>query len=101
VPGWLSLRARGDGTFFSITRDSLGVTVGPGGMTSTGATTEQDQQIELHGRAFVEADVLSFFEFVPALWAGFDYVSISGSTSATTATSTVPVFGVGVRRDTL
>jgi hypothetical protein len=100
VPGWVGMRLRGDGTYFTITRDTLAVAISQTGNTSTShPATEQDQQLELHGRVFLDADVLSFAQFVPAIWGGVDFVSLSGPTNS--ATSAVPVFGIGIVRGAL
>ena len=97
VPGWVGLRLRGDGSYFTITRDTSGATITQtGGVTVTKQNTEQDQQAELHGRAFLDADILSFAHFVPAIWGGVDYTSISGP--ANNSSSTLPVFGIGIVR---
>jgi hypothetical protein len=100
VPGWIGVRLRGDGNLFTITRDTSGVAISGNGSTSLSQLpTEHDQQVELHGRVFLDADVLSFAQFVPALWAGVDYTSVSGTVDS--STSIVPVFGIGVIRNSM
>ena len=65
VPGWIGMRLRGDGNYFTITRDISGATIADQRQACVDApvTTEQDQQLELHGRFFLDADVLSFAQF--------------------------------------
>jgi hypothetical protein len=100
VPGWIGMRLRGDGNYFTITQDLSGATISTNGtLTSNAVITQQDQQLELHGRFFLDADVLSFAQFVPSLWGGVDYVSLTGPN--TSSTSTVPVVGIGIIRQAL
>jgi hypothetical protein len=97
VPGWIGMRVRGDGSYFTITRDTSGATITTkGSITVSQQDTEHDEQLELHGRVFVDADALSFAQFVPAIWGGFDFVSVSGP--ANNSSSTLPVFGIGIVR---
>lgn len=95
VPQILGARMRAESSFFSITREQLSV-AGSGGALSTSSTVEQEQQIEVHTRAFLDAEVASFGGFVPALFAGLDYIGIQGS--ATTLSSAIPMLGAGITR---
>jgi hypothetical protein len=100
LPGWLGMRVRADGSYFTITRDTSGVQIaGSGAVTTSQQATEQDQQAELHGRLFLDADILSFAQFVPSVWGGFDYVGVSGP--ANSSSSTLPVVGIGIVRHTM
>jgi hypothetical protein len=100
VPGWIGMRLRGDGNYFTITQDVSGASIATSGMLSSApVVTQQEQQLELHGRFFLDADVLSFAQFVPSLWGGVDYVSLTGP--STSSSSTVPVLGIGVIRTAL
>jgi len=94
------MRLRGDGNYFTITQDVSGASIATSGMLSSApVVTQQEQQLELHGRFFLDADVLSFAQFVPSLWGGVDYVSLTGP--STSSSSTVPVLGIGVIRTAL
>ena len=100
LPGWIGMRLRCDGTYFTITRDTGGATITTNGsVTISQQDTEHDQQLELHGRMFLDADVLSFAQFVPSIWGGFDFVSVSGP--ANNSSSTLPVLGIGIVRNAL
>src|ERR1700677_4479036 len=100
VPGWIGIRLRGDGNIFTITQDVSGATIATNGMlTAAPVSTQQEQQLELHGRFFLDADVISFARFVPSIWGGVDYVSLTGATSS--SYSAVPVVGIGVIRASL
>jgi hypothetical protein len=93
APGWLGLRGRASGDYFRITRDELSFVAGA---TPT-VTPTREQQIEAHGRLFVDLDVLSFGGFVPAAWLGADLLSIQGAPTGA-ASALVPVLGVGIVR---
>ncbi len=98
VPAFFGVRASLTSTYFSITREDLTVDV-TSGRISSAVTVNQDRQIEVHGRLFLDADVASVNGFVPALWGGVDYLSIQGnSASLTDVSSAIPVLGVGIVR---
>jgi len=95
VPGWFGVRLRAESTHFNITREQLSFTSAGGGVTSS--SVEIDQQLEVHGRVFVDADVASYFGFVPAIFLGLDYLGIQGS--ATSSSTVVPSVGIGIVRE--
>lgn len=96
VPKIVGLRLRGDATYFRITREELTASIGAGSVT-TSSTVDQQQQIEVHGRLFLDADVISFGGFIPALFGGVDYIGIQGT--STTTSATVPLVGAGIVRE--
>jgi hypothetical protein len=94
LPDILSLRLRGDASFFKLTRDRFSVTAGS-------TTTVADEmlvlsQTEVRTRAFVDIDAAEVLGFRPTLHAGADYYRLSGSEGDTS--SFVPLAGVGVLR---
>lgn len=95
VPQILGLRLRADSTYFMITRESLTASGGPGNVTTT-AVSEQQQQLDLHARLFLDADIAMFAGFVPALFGGLDYLGVQGSVTSTS--ELIPVLGVGIVR---
>ncbi len=95
VPQILGIRVRADGAYFQITRQQLSVAA-TGGALTTSSSVEQQQQIEAHGRIFVDADVAALGGFVPAAFGGLDFIGISGS--ATSTSVAIPVLGLGVVR---
>ena len=68
VPGTFGVRLRAESTYFRITREQLSFTPAGGGVTST--SVELEQQIEVHGRLFLDADIASYRGFVPAIFLG-------------------------------
>jgi hypothetical protein len=92
VPEWVSVRARGDLTYFRITRDDAVTTVARGTTLTTTSTSEYEQ-LEVLLRGFVDLDVLGFFMFRPSLHGGVNIVKVGDQTA------TVPVFGLGLRRE--
>ncbi len=96
VPKIVGMRLRGDSTYFRITREELTASIGAGSVT-TSSTVDQQQQIEVHGRLFLDADVISFGGFIPALFGGVDYIGIQGT--STTTSATVPLVGAGIARE--
>jgi hypothetical protein len=97
VPSILAARVRVDAQRFSITRDGTNVT-GVAGMITSSSPSEEANQTEMQARLFLDAEVARFASFVPALNAGFDYFALDSSSSH--RSTLVPVFGIGVRRDT-
>ncbi len=97
VPQIVGIRLRADSTYFRITREQLTATSSAGTLT-TATSVEQQEQIEFHGRFFLDADVASFGGFVPAVFAGLDYIGTSGSATSTSAA--IPLLGVGIVRQT-
>jgi hypothetical protein len=95
VPQIVGARLRAESTYFSITREQLSVVGSGGGLTTTSAV-EQQQQLEVHGRLFLDADVASLGGFVPALFGGLDYIGIQGT--ATSISDVIPILGVGIVR---
>ncbi len=94
LPDTLSLRLRGDASFFKLTRDRFSVTAG-----STTAIADEMlvlSQTEVRTRAFVDIDAAEVFGFRPTLHAGADYFRLSGPEGETT--SFVPLAGAGVLR---
>jgi len=95
VPQILGVRLRADGAYFQITRQQLAVASTGGALTTT-SSVEQQQQLEVHGRIFVDADIAALGGFVPAAFGGLDFLGISGS--ATSTSVAIPVLGLGVVR---
>ncbi len=95
VPKILAARVQSDAKYFRITRDSLGVSVGAGGLAISQVSVES-HQLEISSRAFLELDQKLFGVFVPGLTAGLDYVSLVPETGPAHSTL-VPTFGVGLR----
>jgi hypothetical protein len=95
VPQLLGARLKLESTYFNITREELSA-VSTMGQLSTTSTVNQDQQLEFHGRLFLDADVASFAGFVPAVFAGLDYLGIQGNT--TTISQAIPLVGIGFVR---
>jgi hypothetical protein len=94
APEALSFRARLDASFFSITRDDLAVRldqIGTIGVTSSQTTL---RQIDASARVFVDIDALAVFGIWPAAFVGVDYFRLRSS--AGTASSIVPVAGIGI-----
>ncbi len=92
----LALRGLVDFSRFRITRDDLVVRVTATAM-ATGAAVAMDQT-ELSARLLIDVDALAFGGFVPAAFAGLEWVALdapSGSTS-----TLVPVFGLELVRTT-
>ncbi len=96
VPKIIGVRLRGHSVYFSITREELDASVG-GGTVTTSSTVDQQQQIEVHGRLFLDADVASFGGFIPAVFGGLDYIGIQGT--STTTSATLPIIGAGITRE--
>jgi hypothetical protein len=94
LPDALSLRLRGDASYFKLTRDRFSVTAGS-------TTTIADEmlvlsQSEVRTRAFVDIDAAEVLGFRPTLHAGADYYRLSGTEGD--SSSLVPLAGVGVLR---
>jgi hypothetical protein len=98
VPAFLGVRASAQFLYFSITREDLSVAASNGALSSN-VTVNRDAQLEVHGRLFFDADVLSVNGFVPALFGGLDYLSVQGtSSSVTNVSAAIPVLGIGIAK---
>jgi hypothetical protein len=98
VPRIVGVRLRGESTYFSITREELAAAIsGSGGPLTTSSTVDREQQLELHGRMFVDADIASIAGFVPAVFGGIDYIGIQGTTTSTS--TAIPLLGAGIVRN--
>jgi len=92
VPRYLAVRAVSDAAFFHLTSDALTFSAPTGGKATTTLTASTAFQAEVTGRLFLDLDVARVLGFVPALWAGFDYVNEQ------TGTAAVPSGGIGIFR---
>lgn len=93
-PDILSLRLAVDGNYLGITRSRQDYVFGQ--TPPSGATESQVTQVELFTRGYVDLDVLRIFDVVrPSLQGGVNLVVVDGASVAT------PIFGVGLRRETL
>jgi hypothetical protein len=99
LPSIVSARAHVEAQYFTLTREELSFKANTVGATSGGITLTTQVQLFASGRAFVDADVLSFGGFVPALWAGADYTYLAAPQGE--RSTTVPVLGVGIVRPRL
>src|SRR5690606_27203466 len=95
-PRYVALRIRGDGTRYSVSRQSETLLFTAGG-NSVIQTSDTSVVTEIHGRAFLDAEVARFFGFVPGLFGGLDYLSVDSSSDGVVSAVT-PVFGAGVRQ---
>jgi hypothetical protein len=95
IPGILGVRARVDATRFSITRDDQVFSVGETIVNQT--TTTSATQIDLNSRLFIDLDALGFLGFLPSAHVGLDVYQQSAD--GQTITTTVPLLGVGLRRE--
>jgi hypothetical protein len=96
VPAIFGARVRAESTYFSITREQLTVASKASGSLGTTASVEQEQQLEVHARLFLDADIASLSGFVPAVFGGLDYLNIQGS--ATGTSTVIPSLGIGIVR---
>lgn len=99
VPRILSFRARGDFNFFDMRRADQAVTFSLGKVTAAEQGVTDISQTEIFARAFLDADIARFFGFVPAIHAGANVFIISSNGQSTS--DTIPVFGIGIRREAL
>jgi len=97
VPQIIGARLRAETIYFDLTREALSY-VNSGGVQTTTSSVEVQQQLEVHSRLFLDADIASFAGFVPAVFGGLDYLGIQGSSTSTSAL--IPVLGVGIVRTT-
>jgi hypothetical protein len=95
-PGAVSLRARVDAMIFAITHDAYFFDLSRQVTTTTDA--HRSTQLDAFGRAFVDVDALSFGGFVPGAHVGLDLERAS-TDGLPTATTWVPMIGVGIRRE--
>ena len=95
-PGSLSLRGRLDAMVFGITHDAYFFDLSK----QVTATTDSHRSTQIDGqsRLFVDLDALSFAGFVPGAHLGLDLFRAS-TDGEPTATSWVPMVGVGIRRE--
>jgi len=91
-PERLALRSVAEGAVFYLTSDALVFSAPTGGKATTSVSTSNAFQAELSGRVFIDVDIARVLGFVPAVWAGLDYVNEQ------TGTATVPSAGIGVFR---
>lgn len=96
VPRILGARVRAESVYFNLTREQLIASQTGVGPVTTSSTVERQQQLEVHARAFLDADVAEIAGFVPAVWGGLDYIGAQGS--ATTLSEVFPLVGVGIVR---
>jgi len=93
-PRFLVGRLRSDLEWYKLSTTSLRQNVIEG--TVTPATTEVSQ-LEVDSRAFIDLEFARFGGFVPGLNGGLTYLQVSGA--GPTATSLMPVFALGIRRE--
>lgn len=93
LPPVFSLRASIDFDYLSITRTREITTIGPSGLGAAVSKTSV-KQFELFARGFVDVDYLQFFSFRPVVHGGANIIGAEGDTTV------VPVFGVGMRKET-
>lgn len=91
-PGVLSFRVSGDFDYLSITKAKEVSSVGPGGLTTTISETGV-RQAELFARAYADVDRLELVGFRPVVHGGANVVNVDSQTAV------IPVFGVGIRRE--
>ncbi|HVY32478.1 MAG TPA: hypothetical protein VHB79_38335 [Polyangiaceae bacterium] len=92
VPGVLGARVRGDIDYYKLTIDRLVFDF----MGQPVVEQPQASQLEASARLFVDLDVASFGGFVPAAFAGIDYLARSGA--GPDVTTSTPSFGLGLMR---
>lgn len=97
-PGLVSFRLRADALLMSLSRTDTTTTLTGAGVPSA-ATASSATQLEVYGRGYVVVDALGFLGFFPAVHAGANYVALTSGGSGDSVF--VPVFGVGVRRETM
>jgi hypothetical protein len=91
VPRILSLRLRGTGEYFELSRSTLTVSGGDFSLRN-----EEASQWQARLRLLFDIDVAAFGGFVPAVWTGVEALSQSGR--GPDVSSTVAVVGVGLAR---
>lgn len=99
IPRILSLRVRADLNHFDMRRADQAVTYSLGKVTAAEQGVTEISQTEIFARGFLDADIARFFGFVPAIHAGANVFIISSNGAS--ANDTVPVFGIGIRREAL
>jgi hypothetical protein len=92
VPGVLGARARADLDYYHLTIDRLTFDF----VGQPVLAQPQASQLEASGRIFLDLDLASFAGFVPAAFAGLDYLSRTGA--GPDVHSSTPSFGVGLMR---
>lgn len=91
-PSVFSLRLAADVDYLSITRAREVSTLGPNGLAATISETSL-RQIELFARGYVDLDILELLSFRPVIHGGTNVISVGGDMAV------VPVFGIGIRRE--
>lgn len=92
VPGVLGARVRGGLDYYKLTIDRLVFDF----MGQPVIEQPQATQLEASARLFVDVDAASFGGFVPAAFAGIDYLARSGA--GPDVVSSTPSFGLGLMR---
>lgn len=92
VPGVVGARVRGGLDYYKLTIDRLVFDF----MGQPTIEQPQASQLEASARLFVDLDVASFGGFVPAAFAGIDYLARSGAGPDVTAS--IPSLGLGLMR---
>ena len=93
----LSLRLKLDVKQYEVTRDNQLLSIGLGQMPTQASELQATTYLELRSRLFIDADILSFEGFVPALFVGLDVIEISSELGTTQ--SNIPVFGIDLGID--
>jgi hypothetical protein len=91
-PEYLALRGVTEAALFYLTSDALTFSAPTGGKATTTVSASNAFQAEMSGRLFIDLDIARVLGFVPAVWAGFDYVDEQMGTAA------VPSGGIGIFR---
>jgi hypothetical protein len=81
-----------EAALFYLTSDALTFSAPTGGKATTTVSASNAFQAEMSGRLFIDLDIARVLGFVPAVWAGFDYVDEQMGTAA------VPSGGIGIFR---
>jgi hypothetical protein len=97
LPSVLSIRARFDYQRSAVRRDDQAITFSLGQVTRASQGVIELDQTEFFTRGFVDFEIARFFGFLPSVHAGLNTFLLSGD-SGSTSTS-VPVFGAGIRRE--
>jgi hypothetical protein len=92
----ISLRGQAELKGFTMTREELAFAANYTGGSSLGLSMTTQIQVFAGGRVFVDADLLSFGGFVPAVFAGADYTYLQSP--AGERSTTVPFAGIGIVR---
>lgn len=93
-PGLVAMRPELAASMFSLRRSAFFF-----GDSKSGATLESSRAIELSLRVNAEIERLELFGFVPALFAGVDFASVSGDAGSTS--TIIPLGGVALATTTM